>query len=83
MKLEQIRMVIPSENWLLQVIFTDGTEGVFDLKPYLQYEAFRSLLSPSEFSKIHNGGYYVEWECGADLSADTLRAHLQQMAQSE
>ena len=23
---------------------------------------------------ISNGGYFVEWECGADLSADTLEA---------
>lgn len=24
-----------------------------------------------------NGGYFVEWDCGADLSADTIEAHLQ------
>ena len=25
--------------------------------------------------KVFNGGYFVEWECGADLSADTIEAH--------
>ena len=29
-----------------------------------------------EFKKIHNGRYFVEWACGADLSADTIEAHL-------
>jgi hypothetical protein len=24
--------------------------------------------------RIRNGGYYIEWECGADLSADTIEA---------
>ncbi|MBU1411131.1 hypothetical protein KKC22_06385 [Myxococcota bacterium] len=24
------------------------------------------------FAKVRNGGYFVEWENGADLSADTL-----------
>lgn len=26
--------------------------------------------------KLLNGGYYVEWEYGVDLSADTLRARV-------
>jgi len=24
--------------------------------------------------KVINGGYFTEWECGADLSADTIEA---------
>jgi hypothetical protein len=27
-----------------------------------------------EFTKVSNGGYFIEWECGADLSADTIEA---------
>jgi hypothetical protein len=26
--------------------------------------------------KIRNGGYFVKWECGADLSADTIEAKM-------
>jgi len=26
--------------------------------------------------KISNGGYFVEWQCGADLSADTIEAKM-------
>lgn len=28
----------------------------------------------TEFTKITNRGYFVEWDCGADLSADTIEA---------
>ena len=48
--------------------------GEFDISQYLQYEAFEALTSVTEFMNISNGGYFVEWECGADLSADTLEA---------
>ncbi len=36
--------------------------------------AFERLRDPREFAKVTNGGYFVEWECGADLSADTIEA---------
>ena len=25
--------------------------------------------------QISNGRYFIEWSCGADLSADTIEAH--------
>jgi hypothetical protein len=27
--------------------------------------------------KIKNGRYFVEWDCGADLSSDTIEAQLE------
>lgn len=61
-------------DWILSVVAEDGREGLFDVKPYLQYEAFAELKDPNEFAKVTNGGYFVEWACGADLSADTIQA---------
>ncbi len=49
----------------------------FDVSPYLVYEAFEALRDHSEFMKVANGGYFVEWDCGADLSADTIEARWQ------
>ena len=42
----------------------------------LKYEAFVDLKNADEFMKVFNGGYFVEWECGADLSADTIDAKM-------
>ncbi len=63
-------------DWTLMVITTDGNVGQFDMQPYLCYEAFEKLTDPAEFMKISNGGYFVEWQCGADLSADTIEAKM-------
>jgi hypothetical protein len=62
------------QNHVLSIVADDGRIGHFDVSPYLEYEAFDPLRDPSEFSKITNGGYFVEWDCGADLSADTIEA---------
>lgn len=64
-------------NWVLSIVADDGRVGRFDVSPYLQYEAFEALRDESEFKKVVNGGYFVEWDCGADLSADTIEARWQ------
>ncbi len=74
MKLVEVR---PQPNWTLSIIADDGSIGVFDVRPYLNNEAFEELQDPREFAKVTNGGYFVEWACGADLSTDTLEARWQ------
>lgn len=66
--------LIPQIDWTLRIVLDDGRVGVFDVKPYLDLEAFSELKSRDEFFQVINGGYFVEWECGADLSADTIEA---------
>jgi hypothetical protein len=72
----KIKEVSPKPNWILSIIAEDGRVGGFDVAPYLEFEAFAELKNVEEFKKISNGGYFVEWECGADLSSDTIEAHL-------
>ncbi len=73
MKINEIK---PNPDFTLSVIFADGRSGVFDVKPYLDFEAFVELKNIDAFNQVRNGGYFIEWECGADLSADTIEAHL-------
>jgi hypothetical protein len=61
-------------NWILTVVAEDDRVGQFDVSPYLQDEAFEALQNQNEFRKVINGGYFIEWDCGADLSADTIEA---------
>lgn len=65
--------IIPKENYILYIRADDGKAGLFDVKPYLESEAFAPLKEKNEFDRIHNGRYFVEWECGADLSMDTIQ----------
>lgn len=72
----KIISVTTENDFKLKVSFDTGLSGTFDVKPYLQYEAFEALKEPEAFTKIFNGKYYIEWDCGADLSIDTIEAHL-------
>jgi hypothetical protein len=65
----------PQPDWVLRIVADDDRVGSFDVGPYLECEAFNELRDHKEFMKVFNGGYFVEWESGADLSADTIEAH--------
>lgn len=69
-----IAEIIPKDNFILYIKTDDGEIGLFDVKPYLTSEVFAPLKDRSEFERVYNGKYFVEWDCGADLSVDTIQA---------
>jgi hypothetical protein len=71
------------EDYVLYIKSDDGLTGLFDVKPYLDSEAFAPLKSSAEFERIRNGRYFIEWDCGADLSADTIEARWQPTQEKE
>lgn len=73
----RIEQITPQKNGMLHVVSEDGRTGFFDVSSYLDSEAFRPLKDWSEFSLVRNGGYFIEWRCGADLSADTIETRWQ------
>ena len=70
----KIVQVTSRQEGILHVVSEDGRSGDFDVRPYLSSQAFQPLKEWAEFSQVRNGGYYVEWRCGADFSADTIEA---------
>ena len=70
----RIKKITTRDNCWLSIHSEEGQQGTFDITPYLKSEAFSELRKRSEFQKIRNGKYFIEWECGADLSADTIEA---------
>ena len=69
-----IHTIDPQPNYTLRIVTEDGRVGVFDVQPYLHYDAFAALKNQDAFLDVSHGGYFVEWACGADLSADTIEA---------
>jgi len=69
-----IQNITPKDNYILHITDENGESGLFDVTPYLHSEVFSQLKKEDNFKQLHNGKYYVEWDCGADLSADTLQA---------
>ena len=72
----RIKNLTPNTDLTLTIISDDGRVGIFSIEPYLEFEAFVDLKNADEFMKVSNRGYFVEWECGADLSADTIEANV-------
>lgn len=70
----RIEEIIPQDNYLLFIKAEGGQTGLFDVKPYLGSEAFEPLKDRKEFTRVRNGRYFIEWDCGADISADTIEA---------
>ncbi|CAK8715359.1 MAG: Protein of unknown function (DUF2442) [Candidatus Electronema aureum] len=76
----RIQEVHPNTDHTLLVIAEDGRIGLFDVTPYLNDEAFAELQNQAAFMQVSNGKYFIEWDCGADLSADTIEARWQLQA---
>jgi hypothetical protein len=72
----RIVKIKPNQDYTLHIVTEDGKTGIFDVSPYLELEAFAELKKQEAFQKVTNGSYFIEWDCGADLSADTIEAHL-------
>lgn len=60
------------ENYILQVKFDNGEIKKFDVKPYLNHNAFLKLKDYKEFCKVKIAGLSIEWENGADICPDEL-----------
>jgi len=72
----RIKELTPKPDLTLTIVLDDGRVGIFSIEHYLEYEAFVDLKNADEFMKVFNGGYFVEWKCGADLSVDTIEAKM-------
>jgi hypothetical protein len=74
----RIKNVMPQPDRTLIITTENDKEVLFDVNPFLCYEAFEELKDIESFMAIRNGGYFIEWECGADLSADTIEAKMKE-----
>lgn len=78
----RIEKISARPNFVLSIVADDGRIGDFDVRPYLKYEAFEALRDHAQFLKVFNGGYFVEWDCGADLSADTIESQWREVGKT-
>lgn len=71
--MRKITELRPSSDFFLHIRFDNGTQKIFDMKPYLHLPVFEALRMPDLFKQVINKGYFIEWPAlEADLSADTL-----------
>ena len=72
----KIKEVKPIKNYVLYVVFVDGTEKIYDIEPlFVEIEVFNSFKIISglfEQVKVDAGGYGISWNDDIDLSCDEL-----------
>jgi hypothetical protein len=68
----RVANVKPEENYTLHVWFKNGEEGVFDVKPFLDYEMFMPLKDRALFDSVRPAHGTVQWANEADLCPDTV-----------
>jgi len=64
--------VVPQSNYFLQVTFDNNEIRLFDVKPYLEFNAYKELLSPTLFNTVKPAGLSIEWIHGQDVCPDDL-----------
>jgi len=64
--------VKPEKNHTLHIWFKNGEEGIFDVKPYLDYEMFKPLNNIALFNAVRPSHGTVQWENDIDFCPDTI-----------
>jgi len=67
-----VKNVVPDKDYMLHLWFTNGEEGFFDVKPYLDYEVFQALKDEKMFQTVRPFLGTIQWANEADLCPDTV-----------
>ena len=74
--LHKIKNVEPEAEYILLILFADGTQKKYDIKPLFdKWPKFNDLKNISglyDLVKVDLGGYGISWNDEIDLSADEL-----------
>jgi hypothetical protein len=68
----RVKNVLPEKNYTLHLWFTNGEEGVLDMKPYLDKGIFKELKNESMFNSVKPFIGTIQWANEADLCPDTV-----------
>ena len=68
----RVKKVQPLDDFKIFIVFENGEERIFDVKPYLDKGIFKELKATNLFNSVHVAGGTVLWENEADFCPDTL-----------
>ncbi|QAU24634.1 DUF2442 domain-containing protein [Dyella sp. M7H15-1] len=72
-----VKKVKPLDDYRLFVELEDGRIGIFDVKPYLNHDAFKELQNRDYFNQVGILFGAVTWPHEQDIAPETLLAELQ------
>jgi len=65
-----VKEVIPSENYVLNISFDNGENGVLDMTPILDFGIFQRIKDYDAFKRVQVSFDTIEWDCGVDLDPE-------------
>ncbi|MFH1110491.1 MAG: DUF2442 domain-containing protein [Planctomycetota bacterium] len=68
----RVETVVATEDYKLQITFSNGEVGVFDCAPLLDFGVFRELRDVNYFKQARAEGGTVIWPHEQDICPDTL-----------
>ena len=68
----RVKDVKPNPDYTLTLVFDNGEQKVFDVKPYLDKGVFQELKDLKFFNAVRPFLGSVEWPHGQDFCPDTL-----------
>lgn len=75
--MKKVISVKPLEGKKVEVVFSDGICGVFDVTPYIRSDFFKRLEDKDYFNQVRLFFNGIGWPEGQDLGPDTIEAELQ------
>jgi hypothetical protein len=62
--------VTANEDFTLTLHFDNGEEGLLDMKPCLDFGAFRKIAGSVNFRSVRVAVDTIEWDAGVDLDPE-------------
>jgi len=68
----RVKTVVATENYELEITFSNGEVGVYDCGPLLDFGVFKELRDISYFKRARAEAGTVVWPHEQDICPDTL-----------
>uniref|UniRef100_UPI004056C571 DUF2442 domain-containing protein n=1 Tax=Candidatus Electronema sp. TaxID=2698783 RepID=UPI004056C571 len=68
----RVKNAVPDNDYTVKIVFDNGEEKLFDVKPYLEKGIFQELKNMQIFKTVRPVMGSIQWKNGQDFCPDTL-----------
>lgn len=68
----RVKNAVPDKDYTVKIVFDNGEEKLFDVKPYLEKGIFQELKNMQIFKTVRPVMGSIQWKDGQDFCPDTL-----------
>lgn len=68
----RVKNVFPKENYVIHLVFANGEEKLYDVKPLLNTGVFKQLKDMKKFNTVEPFYGSIRWEDDQDICPDVL-----------